>query len=364
MEIEKLIRAHLKGIQPYSSARSEYLGEGILLDANENSIGSVLDHGYNRYPDPLQKRLKSKIIPFLDNRLTIHQLFLGNGSDEIIDLLVRAFCEPGKDEIIVCPPVFAMFEKCAQINNVLTKKINLREDFQLDVERIRAEITDNTKIIFICSPNNPTGNLIHSEDIKIILNTFKGLVVIDEAYIDFSNSPSWVEQAERYPNLLVLRTFSKAWGLAALRLGLLVADQAIIEVLNTIKMPYNINVATMELILTALDKQPVKTKMVDDLNAERAMLYERLGWLAIVQKVYASEANFLLVKFEDSEGVFEYLMAHGLVVRNRSNLPHCKNCLRITVGNKEENKKLLKALNDYQETWNEMRKLSEDNTNG
>lgn len=351
MDIDKLIRPHLKGLQPYASARSEYSGEGILLDANENSIDSTLEKtGYNRYPDPLQKALKSKIIAWLNPALTIHNIFLGNGSDEALDLLIRAFCEPGKDEILICPPVFGMFEKSAQINNVQVRKVNLREGFQLDIDGIKEAIWEHTKILFLCSPNNPSGNLINREDIKIILSAYEGLLVIDEAYMDFSGTASWAEFIDRYPNLVVMRTFSKAWGMAALRLGVLAGNPAVIQVLNTIKMPYNINAATIGLSMKALDNQQHMEEMVTRLNDLRGDLEMKLKWMDLVDKVFPSDANFLLVRFGDAVRVFDHLKQHGIIVRDRSHQPLCGGCLRITVGSKSENERLLELLQQLDKT--------------
>jgi histidinol-phosphate aminotransferase len=345
MNLDKLIRPHLKGLKPYASARSEYLGEGILLDANENAIDSTLEKtGYNRYPDPLQKELKSRIIAWLNPELSIHNIFLGNGSDEALDLLIRAFCEPGRDEILVCPPVFGMFEKSAQINNVNIRKVNLTKEFQLDIDAIKEAIWEHTKIIFICSPNNPSGNLINSEDIKIILSSYEGLLVVDEAYIDFSLATSWVNFLDKYPNLLVLRTFSKAWGLAALRLGMLAGHADIIQVLNNVKMPYNVNSVTISRAMDALSKRDRMEAMVGELNEMRAELSQKLKWMDLVVQVHPSEANFLLVEFREAIRVFEYLKEQGIIVRNRTTQPLCGGCLRITVGNKKENDLLIDLL--------------------
>ncbi|MEZ5009587.1 MAG: histidinol-phosphate transaminase [Chitinophagales bacterium] len=351
LEIKNLVRPHLLGLKPYSSARSEYSGEGILLDANENALGSVCGGNYNRYPDPLQKELKAKIIHWLNPELSIDNVFCGNGSDEIIDLLVKAFCRPGEDEIMVFPPVFGMYEKCAQINDVGIHAINLTEEFQLDIPAIKEQINDRTKIIFICSPNNPSGNLIHSEDIKIVLDSFQGLLVIDEAYIGFSNTRSWVDQFQKYPNLVILRTFSKAWGMAALRLGIGIGNTEVIEVLNTIKMPYNINSNTIYFVSKALDRPDIFKDFVDRIKAERAMLEQQISWLEITKKVYPSEGNYLLIKFVNSLELYGFLKKKGLIVRDRNGQPHCNGCLRITVGSPEENKILLEALRDYEKLF-------------
>lgn len=340
------------GLKPYASARSEYSGGGILLDANENALGSVAGHGYNRYPDPLQKELKSRIIAWLEPSLTVNQLFLGNGSDEAIDLLIRAFCEPGRDEILICPPTFGMFEKSAQINNVRVRKVPLNDRFQLDLPAIRKSLWEHLKIIFICSPNNPTGNLINSEDIKMLLDAFPGLVVVDEAYMDFAQSPSWAQNLNRYDNLVVMRTFSKAWGMAAVRLGLIAAHAEVAGVLNTIKMPYNVNALTAALVTEALDRRHDMEQYVGKLNESRAELARKLGWMEVVEHVYPSEANFLLVRFRDAAGVMEFLRGRKIIVRDRTSEPGCAGCLRVTVGTASENQALLDALAEFQEANN------------
>lgn len=351
MKIEDLVRKHLIGLKPYASARSEYSGEGILLDANENSIDSTIKgSGLNRYPDPLQRTLKSRILAWLNPELTINHLFLGNGSDEAIDLLIRGFCEPGRDEILICPPVFGMYEKSAQINNVQVKRVDLLPGFQLNVDEIKASIWEHTKIIFICSPNNPSGNLINSEDIKIILNSFEGLLVVDEAYMDFTDAVSWVNFIDRYPQLLVLRTFSKVWGLAGLRLGVMAGNPDVVEVLNTIKMPYNVNSATLDMAHKAFESIDYMESVKAELIAERIELAKHLKWLDIVREVHPSDANYLLVRFEDAAQVYDYLKQHGIIVRNRSNLPLCANSLRITIGSPGENKLLLDLLKTFDDS--------------
>jgi histidinol-phosphate aminotransferase len=349
MDISKLIRPHLLDIKPYASARSEYSGEGVMLDANENGVGSVIEGAYNRYPDPLQMDVKTRILAKLNPSLSVYNIFCGNGSDEAIDLLIRAFCEPKRDSIMVFPPVFAMYEKCAQINNVGIQQVQLTKDFQLDIPAIKAAITNETKMIFVCHPNNPSGNLIHSEEIKIILDSFNGILVIDEAYIDFSHGSSWVNAIQKYDNVVVLRTFSKAWGMAALRMGLAFGSKPVIEVLNKIKMPYNININTSKLVSEALGGEHFyKLKeMVTEIIQEREHLTLQLSWLSCVKKIFPSDANFLLVKFDDPKQAYNFLKSKGVIVRDRSNLPLCEGCLRITVGNKKENKQLLEALKLY-----------------
>jgi histidinol-phosphate aminotransferase len=360
MDISKLIRPHLIDIKAYASARSEYSGDGVMLDANENGVGSVIEGHFNRYPDPLQFDVKTRILAKLNPELSVYNIFCGNGSDEAIDLLIRAFCEPKRDSIMVFPPVFAMYEKCAQINNVAIQQVQLTKDFQLDIEAIKAAIKPETKMIFICHPNNPTGNLIHSEDIKIILDSFNGILVIDEAYIDFSNGHSWVNSILKYDNVVVLRTFSKAWGLAALRMGLAFGSKPVIEVLNKIKMPYNININTSKLVSEALGHQYFKLKeMVSEIVEEREQLAVQLSWLNCVKKIFPSDANFLLVKFEDPKTAYNFLKGKGIIVRDRSNLPLCEGCLRITVGNKKENVLLLEALKAFEAQNAEIKSVSQ-----
>jgi histidinol-phosphate aminotransferase len=341
--ISKLLRKNIRNLKPYFSARIEYSGKNaIFLDANENSIGSVLAEGYNRYPDPLQTELRQKISTL--KHIEAHNIFLGNGSDEAIDLLIRAFCEPKCDEIIICPPTYGVYAVCASINDVKIIEAPLTAQFELDLDVIVNCLNSNTKLIFLCSPNNPTGNIINGSLIQTLLEKFLGIVVIDEAYIDFSTVNSWINVLPRYQNLVVLQTFSKAWGLANLRLGMAFAHQEIISVLDNIKYPYNLNGVTQELVLKALQYQTNRDKMVTDIIQQRLYLQTELIKLNLVKKVYPSEANFLLVKVDNADTVYKNLINKKIIVRNRSNLLHCDNCLRITVGTAKENNDLITAL--------------------
>jgi histidinol-phosphate aminotransferase len=342
-DLSLLVRENVKRLTPYSSARDDFHGDAkVFLDANENSLGSPLPKWYNRYPDPHQWKVKERLSTI--KRVPVNSIFLGNGSDECIDILQRAFCEPGLDNLIICPPTYGMYEVCANINNVLIKKIKLTPDFQLDMEAIEHSIDAHTKMIFLCSPNNPTGNSLHHEDIEAILNNYFGLVVIDEAYINFSRQKSFITMLREYPNLVLMQTLSKAWGLAALRLGISVASEEIISIMNKIKPPYNINQASQELALQALNEIDQINEMIKEIVKERQILSDALVNLSFVKKVYPSDANFLLVKMDDPLVVYKKLLEQGIVVRDRSKVELCEGCLRITVGTSEENKTLLRVL--------------------
>jgi histidinol-phosphate aminotransferase len=341
--LNSLIRENVKKLIPYSSARDDFKGEAkIFLDANENSLGSPLTKWYNRYPDPHQLKVKEKLSEI--KRVPVSTIFLGNGSDECIDILQRAFCEPGIDNLIICPPTYGMYEVSANINSVQVKKVKLTREFQLDIPAIEQSIDEHTKMIFLCSPNNPTGNSLHHEDIEAILNNYFGLLVIDEAYINFSRQKSFSTQLNEYPNLVVMQTLSKAWGLAALRVGITLASKEIIAVMNKIKPPYNINQASQELALQALDEVEQVNEMIVEIVKERENLAEALVNLFFVEKVHPTDANFLLVKMNNPLAVYKILLEQGIVVRDRSKVELCEGCLRITVGTPEENKTLLHAL--------------------
>jgi histidinol-phosphate aminotransferase len=337
----------------YSSARHEFSGTAsIYLDANENSFGSPLpspinstNNSYNRYPDPLQLSLKEKISSI--KGVPVQNIFLGNGSDEAIDLLFRVFCEPGKDNVIIFPPTYGMYRVCAEMNNVAVKEVPLLQNFQPDLEATEAAVDAHTKLIFICSPNNPTGNSIDRNDIEILLNNFNGLVVVDEAYINYARQKTFIPELTEYPNLVILQTLSKAWGLAGLRLGMAFAGEPIIQYLNKVKYPYNINTATQLLAIEALGN-------INGVNNWTKTTVEQRGWLSaellqldFIQTVYPSDANFLLVKMDNARHIYEYLVAAGIIVRDRSGVILCNDCLRITIGTPDENKQLLTALNNY-----------------
>lgn len=344
--LESLVRKNIKTLKAYSSARDEFKGDAsIFLDANENSLGSPTMKWYNRYPDPMQLKVKEKIAYI--KQLGIEKIFIGNGSDEAIDLMFRCFCEPGVDNAIVFPPTYGMYEVSANINNIKLKKISLTKDFQLDLPALEEAIDLNTKIIWICSPNNPSGNSIIRDDIEMILNNFDGIVVVDEAYINFSKQRSFVTELKDYANLVVLQTLSKAWGLAALRLGMAFASEEIIGYLNKVKPPYNISEPVQQLALQALDEIGQVNDMIVILVAERNKLEQSLAVLSLVKKVHPSDANFLLVEFINAKEMYQHLVELGIVVRDRSNVVLCENCLRITVGTENENKILLKSINDF-----------------
>lgn len=345
-DLDSIIRPNIRNLVPYSSARDEFTGEAkVFLDANENSLGSPLLKWYNRYPDPHQQALKEKLSKI--KGIAPSHIFLGNGSDEAIDILFRAFCEPGRHNVIVCPPTYGMYEVSAHINDVAVRKVPLTASFQLDLEAMEAAVDADTRIIWLCSPNNPTGNSIDRGDIEMILNNFDGIVVVDEAYINFSRTRSFIPDLAEYPNLVVLQTLSKAWGLAALRVGMAFASEAIIGIMNRIKPPYNINEAAQQLASQALEEVEQVNEMIRILVTERDKLAASLEQHPLVRHVYPSDANFLLVQVDGGRNVYEYLLTQGIVVRDRSTTPGCADCIRITVGTPLENELLLKALDAY-----------------
>ena len=344
--LDNILRSNVKKLIPYSSARSEFEGDAqIFLDANENSLGSVLNNNFHRYPDPLQKQLKQKLSTL--KNVPAENIFVGNGSDEAVDLLIRAFCNPGVDNILIFPPTYGMYEVAAEINDVAINKILLTKDYQLDVSAIKNGIDKNTKIVFVCSPNNPTGNLLDSKSIEWLLKNFNGIVVVDEAYIDFAGTESWIKRLNEYPNLVILQTLSKAWGLAGLRIGFAYASKEIIHVLNKIKPPYNISEATQQMALQGLQNEKEAKEKTCVLIRQKERLLQEFKMFGFIEKIYPSDANFILVKVSDAIGLYKYLLAKNIVVRNRSSQPLCENSLRITVGTPGENDVLLTAFKNY-----------------
>jgi histidinol-phosphate aminotransferase len=345
MDILSLARPNIIQLKPYSTARDEFKGVAdIYLDANENPFPSL----YHRYPDPMQIKLKDKIGDI--KKIKAEQIFIGNGSDEAIDLLIRAFCEPGKDSILIAEPTYGMYSVCASINDVAVKKSLLTSQFQLNPDDLYSKIDSSLKLIFLCSPNNPSGNLLDKGIIMELLKQFKGIVVIDEAYIDFTDDEGFIPILSRFPNLVVMQTLSKAWGLAGLRLGMAFASEAIISILNKIKYPYNINSITQQIVLEQLDKEVEKNKQVKIIRQERERLVKRLIQLPFVQTVFPSDANFVLVRMVNAKYIYNYLMHHSIIVRDRSSVVLCQDCLRITIGTSLENDQLIEKLILYSES--------------
>lgn len=340
-DIASLVRPNIRSLCPYSTARDEYKGTlGVFLDANESPYPT----GWNRYPDPRQSALKEKFAPI--KGVKPENIFFGNGSDEAIDLVFRIFCVPGKDNVVAIAPSYGMYSVAASINDIEVREVQLGENFELPADKLMAACDANTKIIFLCSPNNPSGNAFSNEEVFGVLESFGGIVVVDEAYIDFCSVPSLLGSLDRYPNLVVFQTFSKARGLAALRLGLAFSNEYIIRLMSMVKYPYNINSSTQKLALAALEA-PIDGQ-VAEIVAQRARLAAALPGFSFVRKVYPSQANFILVKVDDANGLYDHLIADGIIVRNRSKIVGCAGCLRITIGLPEENDKLLKSLSDYE----------------
>ena len=341
--LKQLVRPNIWSLAPYSSARDEYSGKEahVFLDANENPYNDP----YNRYPDPLQRELKAQIAKV--KGIPAKMIFLGNGSDEAIDLPYRIFCEPGKDNVVAIEPTYGMYKVCADINNVEYRPVLLDEQYQLHADQLLAAADANTKIIWICSPNNPTGNALCREEIEKVLTQFEGIVIIDEAYSDFSSQKTFRSELAKYPNLIVLNTFSKAWGLASIRLGMAFASPEIIQIYNKVKYPYNVNLLTQRQAMEAL-KDPFEVdKWVKMLLVERTRLMAAFQDLPICEKVYPTDANFFLAKMTDAKSIYDYLVDKGIIVRNRTRIQLCNNCLRITIGMKGENNELLAALRQY-----------------
>ena len=343
MDINLLLRENIKNFKAYSSARDEYSGsEGVFLDANENAMGSVHTQELNRYPDPYQWELKDKIAQLKKSHPK--NIFLGNGSDEAIDLLFRAFCTPGTDQVMLMPPTYGMYGVCADLNDIGIVSVSLTSTFEIDRQAVLEKLNPNLKMIFICSPNNPTANVFDRNAVHSILKSFAGLVVIDEAYADFSESESWISELANYQNLVILQTFSKAWGMANARLGMAFANEQIVRVLNSIKYPYNVNGLTQQVALKAIENESSKTKMVSEILCQRKVLTDKLMSVSIVKHIFPSQANFLLVRFSDAKKVFRGLLDKQIIVRDRSSMPGCENCLRITVGTARENELLIDTL--------------------
>lgn len=339
--IQNLVRKNILKMKPYSSARDEFKEfetNLIFLDANENPFSN----GYNRYPDPQQKQLKTILAK--KKNVTLNQILLGNGSDEVLDLLFRAFCEPNQDNIITLPPTYGMYGVLADLNAIENKEILLTSDFEPNVDEILNAVSENTKIIFLCSPNNPTGNSFSDESILYLLKNFNGLVVLDEAYIDFSSKESWLSELNDFPNLVIIQTLSKAYGLAGLRIGIAYASEEIISILNKIKPPYNLNTASQEIAMKKLSQNTL-TAQVKKIVSERENVINSLKSIKFIKQIFPSDANFILVKADDATLRYNQLIKAGIVVRNRSNQQLCENCIRITIGTKEENNQLINALN-------------------
>jgi histidinol-phosphate aminotransferase len=344
--INNLLRENIKKLTPYSSARDEYQGEAsVFLDANENAYGSPLAQQFNRYPDPLQYEVKKRLTEI--KGVPPRNIFIGNGSDEAIDILFRSFCNPGVDNVILVPPTYGMYEVSANINDIEARKVLLTEDYQLNLEGIAEAIDERTKLIFICSPNNPTGNSINREDIETLLANFNGIVVVDEAYINFSRQKSFIQELTEYANLVVMQTLSKAWGLAGLRVGMAFASEEIIRVMNKVKPPYNVNESSQQLALEALANVVQVNNWIKETLIQRDRLVLALKEFDFVVDIYPSDANFILVKTTDANGIYDYLVSKGIIVRNRSKVELCEGSLRITVGTPDENSVLLETLNHF-----------------
>lgn len=345
-DINQIIRPNIKNLKPYSSARDEFKGEAsVYLDANENAFGSPLPQAFHRYPDPMQYAVKMRLSEI--KGVPARNIFLGNGSDEAIDILFRSFCEPGVDNVIIVPPTYGMYEVSANINNVALKRVPLTADYQLNLEGIAEAIDKNTKLIFICSPNNPTGNSLNREDIETVLANFSGIVIVDEAYINYSRQKTFIQELTEYANLVILQTLSKAWGLAGLRIGMAFASEEIIEVFNRVKPPYNINEASQTLALEALNNTKQVNDWIKQTLTERDNLVLSIKKLDFVLDIYPSDANFILVKTKDANSIYQFLVNKGIIVRNRTNVELCEGCLRITVGTHLENEILINTIKEF-----------------
>ena len=343
MKLQELVRPNILRLTPYSCARNEFNGMNahVFLDANENPYNANL----NRYPDPLQEDLKKEIAKV--KGVPAEHIFLGNGSDEAIDLIYRIFCEPRVDNVVAIAPTYGMYEVCADINDVEYRPVLLNEDFQLDADKLLEACDAHTKVIWICSPNNPTGNLLERQQIEKVLTTFQGIVVIDEAYSDFAQERPFRYELANYPNIVVLNTFSKAWACAAIRLGMAFASNDIISLFNKVKYPYNVNLLTQEKAIEILHSPAKIQQWLSIITTERAHLLPAIGELPICQHIYPTDSNFFLVRVTDADDIYRYLVERGIIVRNRNRVALCGNCLRITVGTPQENCDLLSALRQY-----------------
>lgn len=342
-QLKDLVRDNIWTLKPYSSARDEYKGvsASVFLDANESPFNAPI----NRYPDPLQLEVKKLLSPI--KRVPVNQIFLGNGSDEAIDLLYRVFCVPGRDNVVAIDPTYGMYEVCANVNDVEYRKVLLDDGFQFKADSMLGSADENTKLMFLCSPNNPTGNLLDRNEIIKLIEQFQGIVVLDEAYSDFAKGTSFRSVLSKYPNLVIMQTFSKAWGAAAMRLGVAFASEEIIELLNKVKYPYNVNALTQKQAISMLSDSNRVDNWVNMIVSERAHFMQAFSNLPICVKVYPSDANFFLAKVTDANAIYSYLVNEGIIVRNRTKVTKCLDCLRITVGTVEENSKLLVSLIKY-----------------
>ena len=340
--IEDLIRKNIKALSPYSSARDEFTQVAeVYLDANENPY----ENNLNRYPDPYQKKVKKLLSSW--KGISTSKMMLGNGSDEVLDLIFRVFCEPKEDNVVLLPPTYGMYNVLANINNIETTEIGLNDDFSPNVDVILKAQNNNSKVLFVCSPNNPTANVFNISKVEKLLNNFKGIVVIDEAYIDFADSESWIKRLDEFPNLIVTQTFSKALGHAGIRLGVAYASEEIIEVLNNIKPPYNVNELTQQKAIEVLEEAKF-TKQIEVIKEEREKLNSALKELSYVKEIFPSDANFILIRVDDANSIYNQLLEKGIVVRNRSTQFKCENTLRISVGTPEENEILIDTMNNLQ----------------
>ena len=337
MDIRELLRENIRTLAPYSTARDEYQGElGIYLDANENPY----DNNYNRYPDPHQKNLKRRLAEI--KGVPVEKIFIGNGSDEPIDLVFRLFCEPRRHNAVSIAPTYGMYKVAAAINDVQMREVQLEPGFTLDAEKLLAATDENTRLLFLCSPNNPSGNCFPKKEIEKVIRRFNGIVILDEAYIDFAGQPGFLSELDEYPNLVILQTLSKAWGMAGLRLGLAFAQPLIVDTLSRVKYPYNINVVTQKIVLEQLRRSP--DAQIAEIVSERGRVLEGLAQNPVIRKIHPTDANFVLVEVDEPRTIYDRLIGAGIIVRDRSRIKGCEGCLRITIGTPEENDRLLETL--------------------